>query len=81
MFQKKQIDHTVVAYRQCFTTDAGRLVLANLLMEAKFFDYTTTPEEQAVENFMKTILHKAGLYSVDNIDEYVTVLFNLKISG
>ncbi len=81
MFQKKQIDHTVVAYRQCFSTDAGKQVLGNILVEARFFDYTTTPEEQAVENFVKTILHKAGLYSVENIDEYVRELFNLKLSG
>ena len=79
MFQKKQIDHTVVAYRQCFSTDAGKLVLANMLMESKFFDYTTTPEEQAVENFVKTILTKCGSYCVENIDEYVTNLMNMKM--
>ena len=79
MFQKKQIDHTVVAYRQCFSTDAGKQVLANMLIEAKFFDYITTPEEQAVENFMKTVLTKCGSYNVDNIDEYVRNLMNMKM--
>ena len=79
MFQKKQIDPTVVAYRQCFSTDAGKLVLANMLMEAKFFDYITTPEEQAVENFMKTVLTKCGSYNVDNINEYVRNLMNMKM--
>lgn len=79
MFQKKQIDHTVVAYRQCFSTDAGKLVLANMLMEAHFFEYTTTPEEQAVENFMKTVLTKCGSYHIDNLPEYVTNLMNMKL--
>ena len=79
MFQKKQIDHTVVAYRQCFSTDAGKQVLANMLMEAKFFDYTTTPEEQAVENFMKTVLTKCGSYHVENLPEYVRKLMEMKL--
>ena len=79
MFTKKQIDHTIVAYRQCFSTDAGKVVLGNMLVEAKFFDYTTTPEEQAVENFMKTVLDKCGSYNVDNINEYVTNLMNMKM--
>ncbi len=53
-------------------------MLAALLIEAKFFEYTKTPEEQAVENFVKTILTKTGLYSVKNIDAYIIGLFNLK---
>ena len=53
-------DKTVDCYRVCFNTPDGKRVLANLLMEAKFFEYTKTPEEQAVENFVKTILTKTG---------------------
>ncbi len=78
---KEQIDNTVVDYRRCFSTDAGQRVLGNMLVEAHFFEYTETPEEQAVENFVKTILTKAGLYSVDNVDGYIRGLFNLKMSG
>ena len=70
-------DRTVDYYRQCFMTEPGRRVLANLLIEAKFFDYTTTPEEQAVENFVKTIMTKCGCYNVDNVDAYISNLFNL----
>ncbi len=78
---KEQIDNTVVDYRRCFSSDAGQRVLGNILVESHFFEYTTTPEEQAVENFVKTILTKAGLYSVDNVDGYIRGLFNLKMSG
>ena len=52
---KDKTTGTVVDYRTCFNTDAGRRVLANLLTEAKFFDITTTSEQQAVENFMKIV--------------------------
>ena len=70
-------DKTVDYYRQCFMTEPGKRVLANLLMEARFFEYTTTSEQQAVENFVKTILTKTGAYSVKNIDAYVEGLLNL----
>lgn len=76
---KEQIDHTVVDYKTCFSTDAGRRVLGNILVEAKFFEYTTTPEEQAVENFVKTILSKCGVYYIGNIDEYIRNLMNMKM--
>ncbi len=76
---KEQIDSTVVDYRRCFSTDAGQRVLGNMLVEAHFFEYTETPEEQAVENFMKTVLTKCGGYCVENIDEYVRGLMNMKM--
>ncbi len=79
MFKKQPVDNTVVDYRRCFSTDAGKRVLGNMLMEAKFFDYTKTLEEQAVENFMKTVLTKCGSYHVDNIDEYVNNLMTMRI--
>ena len=76
---KKQIDHTAVAYRQCFSTEAGKKVLANMLVEAKFFEHIDTPEERAVENFMKTVLCKTGGYCMENVDEYVENLMKMKM--
>lgn len=70
-------DRTVDYYRQCFMSESGRRVLANMLIEAKFFEYTTTPEEQAVENFIKTVLTKCGVYRIDNVDTYIENLLNL----
>jgi hypothetical protein len=50
-----------------------------MLLEAKFFDYEHTPEEQAVSNFMKTILTKTGAYNIENVGEYVRNLLNIKV--
>jgi hypothetical protein len=70
-------DLTVDYYRQCFQSEHGKRVLANMMLEAKFFDHTHTPEEQAVENFMKTILAKTGCYNKGNIDAYINNLMAL----
>lgn len=78
---KEQIDNTTVDYRRCFSTTVGQRVLGNMLIEARFFEYTTTPEEQAVENFMKTVLTKCGGYCVENIDEYVRMLIAMKMES
>jgi hypothetical protein len=56
------LDPMEVYYRQCFGTGSGKIVLKNILMEAKLFDQIDTPEEMAVENFAKMILHKMGEY-------------------
>ncbi len=79
MFKKQPIDNTVVDYRRCFSTDAGKRVLSNMLLEAKFFDFTTTPEEQAVENFVKVILTKCGSYHADNMQEYINNLMAMRM--
>ena len=72
-------DGTSNIYRRCFNTDVGKRVLANLMLEAKFFQHTETPEEQAVSNFVKTILSKCGCYDPNNVDEYVTKLMELRV--
>ena len=72
-------DTTSADFRTCFSSDVGKRVLANMLIEARFFEYTKTPEEQAVENFMKTVLTKCGSYNVENVDEYVTNLMSMKM--
>jgi hypothetical protein len=36
-----------------------------MLLEGGFFKYTKTLEEQAVQNFLKTVLSKTGRYPVD----------------
>lgn len=76
---------TVTDYKTCFSTEAGQRVLANMMTEAKFFDLTTTPEEQAVENFMKIILSKTGVYPAEKkstnsrINQFVTSMLNMKV--
>ena len=76
---------TVSDYRECFSTDSGQRVLANMLTEGGFFKYLETPEEQAVENFLKTILNKCGAYPAEGkskqarIDTYVRNLLKMSI--
>lgn len=57
--------NTVDDYNIFFETDAGQRVLANMLLEGGFFKHNKTPEEQAVGNYLKTILSKTGRYPVD----------------
>ncbi len=71
---------TVSDYRAFFTTDTGRRVLANMLTEGKFFAICHTPEEQAVQNFLKIILSKCGCYpsegksTKERIESFVRVV-------
>ena len=55
-------DTTVVDHRVCFSTDAGKRVLAYILLEAGYFDCDIkTPEEIAVLNFAKKIIKNLGV--------------------
>ncbi len=55
----------------------GQRVLANMLLEGGFFRLNKTPEEQAVENYLKILLAKTGRYpiegvsSIDRVSMYV----------
>ncbi len=71
-------DPIEIYYRNCFGTGSGKIVLKNILMEAKLFEQINTPEEMAVENFVKTILHKMGEYGdVRRNETIIDRLFNL----
>lgn len=73
------MDATVNIYRQCFQTETGKRVLANLMVECGWFNHNKTTEEQAVENFVKTILCKCGFYDANHVDEYVTKLMSMSV--
>ena len=80
---------TVSDYRTFFSSDAGQRVLANMLTEGKFFDVCHTPEEQAVDNFLKIVLSKIGSYpsegmsAKERIDSFVRVVLrpDKKVKG
>ena len=71
---------TVSDYRTFLSSDTGQRVLANMLTEGKFFAICHTPEEQAVQNFLKIILSKTGSYpsegmsAKERIDSFVSVV-------
>ncbi len=78
--------HIVTDARTCFLgSDAGKRTLANMLTEARFFSLCHTPEEQAVENFMKIVLGWTGSYpqeghsDKERIDSFVHKLTELKM--
>ncbi len=68
-------------YRTCFSTDAGRFVLGDLLRHCGYFDTDlTSPEEIAVQNFVKKILMNMGVVTKpENIPEFVNTILNLKV--
>lgn len=57
--------NTVDDYNIFFETDKGQRVLANMLLEGGFFKHNKTEGEQAVENYLKTLLAKTGRYPID----------------
>ena len=61
--------NTVDDYNVFFETDRGQRVLANMLLEGGFFKHTKTEGEQAVENYLKTILAKTGRFPIDGTDD------------
>ena len=67
--------------RNCFSTDVGKRVLGHLLLEAGFFDSDIkTTEDAAIENFMKGILKKMGVYDhPDKMTQVVNGLVNVSI--
>jgi len=75
------IDATEVIYRQTFMTDPGRRVLANMLCEAKFFQHGKTIEEQAVQNFMKTVINKCGCFDDNKSVDIVNALLSTVQTG
>ena len=73
-------NETITAYRQCFITDAGKKVLAHLLIEAGYFDADLkSPEDLAVLNYAKKILHNMGICSTpESVMEYVQKISEMK---
>ncbi len=58
---------TVSDYRMFFSSEFGQRVLANMLTEGKFFAVCHTPEEQAVQNFLKIVLSKTGSFPSEGL--------------
>jgi len=72
-------DTTVLDHRACFSTDAGKRVLAYLLLEAGYWDVDIkTPEEIAVLNFAKKIIRNLGICNHPrDMDSFVQKLLEL----
>lgn len=77
--KKKGIDQ-ISSYRMCFSTDAGKRVLGDILINAGYFDTDLkTSGEMAVQNFAKRIVKKLGICQTpEGVSEYVNGLMNLR---
>jgi len=72
-------DLTTVYYRQCFSTESGRLVLANILVEAGLFRPLHSQEDMTKMNFAKTILAKTGGFGEKNVSFLVQSIIDSPI--
>ena len=74
------MDDYISSYRSCFSTDAGRRVLADILADGGYFDTDLKTEgEIAVQNFVKKIIKKLGICrKPEDISSYVNKLMELK---
>ena len=77
---EKKVNNHTTSYRQCFSSDAGKRVLAHLLREAGYFDTDMkTTEELAVLNFANKIIKNLGICNTnESTEEFVRKLFELK---
>jgi hypothetical protein len=67
-------------YRRTFDTDAGRQVLAHMLVELHFFDELVSEEEVALSNYARKLLNRLGLRA-EHIPEIVTQIISIKLEG
>ena len=76
-----EVNYTQMDYRNCFSTDVGRRVLGHMLLDAGFFDTDLkTPEEIAIENYVKNILKIMGVYDDPaKIGQIVNGFINVQI--
>lgn len=74
------MDNQVISHRTCFSTDAGKRVLAYILTEAGYFDTDLkTLEEQAVLNFAKKVVKNLGICNEpESVSEFVNKLMEMK---
>lgn len=61
MDEDEQMVRIAQAFRNVFSSEDGLIVLNVLLEDMKFFDHAITPGEQALNNYAKQILVRAGL--------------------
>ena len=76
-------DETQSNFRQAFMTASGKRTLGLILVQAGYFDTDMkTTEQLAVLNFVKEhILKNCGLLKIENIDSYVSKLFEIPVIG
>lgn len=74
----KERQKQISLYQQVFNTEAGRLVLTDILNDLQFFSMQTkTPEELALSNYAKTLLYKLGIWEPVNVWDITDTLLSI----
>lgn len=61
----KEEQDRVNKYRNLFSTPRGRVVLADMLMDLRFFTQVETDEDRHLSNYAKRLLHLCGGWSCE----------------
>ena len=79
----ENVSDEIASNRACFSTDAGKRVLGDILIQAGYFDSDLSSEgEIAVQNFAKRIIRKLGIVNdPKDVSSYVQKLFELPSKG
>jgi hypothetical protein len=72
-------DTTQRYFRECFSTDAGKVTLGIILADLGYFDDDLNPEEFCKYNYAKTILKYMGLSDKDTLKSFVDGLMNIPV--
>lgn len=64
-------------YFLCFSSAAGRRVLAHLLTDLHFFDEAENDQEVVEQNIARRILHNIGVFHVEQIDSITNMFMKI----
>lgn len=68
------------AYRNTFSSEEGREVFCHMMLELGFFEASaSTPEDIALGNYARRLLHRVGILQDQNIRGIIDSLFKLPI--
>jgi len=79
--QKEDAEDVVVRrrYRQVFSGQDGRYVLACILRDLGFFDMAHNDEQRVLQNYARHLLEQMGMLHEYNATAFVESLFNLPV--
>lgn len=72
----KNNKRVVEAFRKCFSTPEGQIVLNQLLIDFKYYDECTTPQDEALNNYAKFMI-KTRL-QINNKKKITEAIFTAK---
>ena len=71
-----------ITYRQCFSTDSGKKVLTDILIQCGYFDTDLHPDNIYNLNIAHYILHSLGVFDKINLRQqqrFVDKLFDIPV--